>query len=150
MLDTSVISPQARKSNMDFKVEAKKPKHRKWIEALLPSLVKQLKLEKFDKSVFVVVEDTGPANPSGLTMPMAEFGYVVALRPDTLYQLAVSLCHEMTHVKQMARGQLKQLENGSMMWCGKKYSKNTPYLDAPWELEAFSKQEILVRRAIEL
>jgi hypothetical protein len=29
------------------------------------------------------------------------------------------------------------------------YGKTTPYLDMPWEIEAFSKQELILRRAFE-
>jgi hypothetical protein len=36
------------------------------------------------------------------------------------------------------------------MWKGKRYSKKTKYLDMPWEIDAFSKQELLLRRALEL
>ena len=30
-----------------------------------------------------------------------------------------------------------------------KYGKKTKYLDMPWELDAFARQEIILRRAIE-
>ena len=38
---------------------------------------------------------------------------------------------------------------GLYVWLGKMYSKKTPYLDMPWEIEAFSKQELILRRAFE-
>jgi hypothetical protein len=55
----------------------------------------------------------------------------------------------MVHVAQMAKGKLKTAKNGSAVWCGKQYSKRTKYLNMPWEVDAFSKQEIIFRRAIE-
>jgi hypothetical protein len=48
----------------------------------------------------------------------------------------------------MAKGILK-VENGVSYWRGKKYSKKTKYLDMPWEQDAFSKQELIFRRAVE-
>jgi len=54
----------------------------------------------------------------------------------------------MVHVKQFAKGQLRT-EGQVRYWNGKRYRKNTKYLDQPWEQEAFARQEILFRRAIE-
>jgi hypothetical protein len=48
----------------------------------------------------------------------------------------------------MAKGFLKS-KNGYNYWCGKKYSKRTKYLDMPWEQDAFGRQEIIFRKAIE-
>jgi hypothetical protein len=49
----------------------------------------------------------------------------------------------------MAKGTLKTTKNGVQVWAGKRFSKNTAYLSRPWEIEAFSKQELILRRAIE-
>jgi hypothetical protein len=62
--------------------------------------------------------------------------------------MGVTLAHEMVHVRQMAKGILK-VENGVNYWRGKKYGKKTKYLDMPWEQDAFSKQELIFRRAVE-
>jgi hypothetical protein len=66
-----------------------------------------------------------------------------------LKEIGLTLAHEMVHVAQMAKGKLKTAKNGSAVWCGKQYSKRTKYLNMPWEVDAFSKQEIIFRRAIE-
>ena len=39
--------------------------------------------------------------------------------------------------------------NGVNYWKGKRYRKNHRYLEMPWEVEAFSKQELLFRRTLE-
>ena len=44
---------------------------------------------------------------------------------------------------------LKPMGNGVNIWRGKKYTKKTKYLNMPWELDAFSRQEIVFRRAID-
>jgi hypothetical protein len=53
----------------------------------------------------------------------------------------------MVHVRQMAKGKFKSLPNGNT-WNGKLYTKKTKYLDQPWEQDAFAKQELVFRRAI--
>ena len=61
----------------------------------------------------------------------------------------MTLAHELVHVKQLAKGVLKQGARYTT-WAGKKYSnKTTPYLDMPWEIQAFSQQELILRRAFE-
>ena len=61
--------------------------------------------------------------------------------------LIASIAHEMVHVKQLARGTLSHtIKRGKeiMFWRGKKI--DLPYLERPWEIEAYGKQEILARR----
>lgn len=63
-------------------------------------------------------------------------------------QLVSTVAHEMIHVKQIARGQLRYEKVGKKdkaFWCGKDMS-GLPYFERPWEIEAFSKQELLARR----
>jgi hypothetical protein len=75
---------------------------------------------------------------------------MVVIKPNRrLKEIGLTLAHEMVHVKQMAKGTLKSTKNGVSIWAGKKYSKKTAYLSMPWEIEAFSKQELILRRAIE-
>jgi hypothetical protein len=64
-------------------------------------------------------------------------------------KLFETLAHEMIHVKQFARGQIKfyTSRNGKRFstWLGKRY-KNTDYYDLPWEIEAFSKERLLANK----
>lgn len=63
-------------------------------------------------------------------------------------QIMVSVAHEMVHVKQMAQGKLKYFVENDIevaFWCGKRL-EHLPYLDRPWEIEAYGKQEIMARR----
>ena len=53
-----------------------------------------------------------------------------------MYDFVSTLCHEMTHLKQYARGEMKQLKNGSIRWKKVVYSRCKPYNDLPWEKEA--------------
>ena len=61
------------------------------------------------------------------------------------------LAHELVHVKQYARGELRQLQRGGYSWQGRRYSKITPdqeiwskeYNRLPWEIEARGMEETL-------
>jgi len=81
--------------------------------------------------------------------------YLVLIKPAkrltkaSLLNMALTLAHEMVHVRQLAKGQMKFLPKNGRVWMGKTYSKKTKYLDQPWELDAFARQEIVLRRAIE-
>lgn len=134
---------------MKFAVKSRSKKSKIMIEALLPSIIKQLKLTKSKKFLLVEVnKDVGEDN-DGCTVPLPAIdSIVVTIKPAPLHLMGITLAHEMVHVKQLARGILKA-ENGVKYWRGKRYTKRIKYMSCPWELEAFAKQEILFRRAIE-
>ena len=63
----------------------------------------------------------------------------------SLDQLFITLAHEIVHVKQYAKGQLKvrttRRGNSIFTWLGKKHTGD--YYDLPWEIEAFSRERVL-------
>jgi hypothetical protein len=131
---------------MEYFVESKNSKYKKWVEALLPSMIKQLGLINSRKTLLISVE---PCEDQGQTVPLDPIdSYVVVIKPGKLKDIGITLAHEMVHVRQLAKGIL-QVENGKKFWKGKRYTKRTKYLDLPWEQDAFAKQEIVFRRAIE-
>jgi hypothetical protein len=135
---------------MEFKVEGSR-RNKKFIEAILPSMFKQLKLENSTKAVVIRVADECGDN-KGITVDLSEATgcYMVVIKPDrNLKEIGLTLAHELVHVKQLAKGTLKNQKSGSYIWAGKRYSKKTEYLSMPWEIEAFSKQELILRRAFE-
>ena len=135
---------------MEFKVEGSR-RNKKFIEAILPSMFKQLKLENSTKAVVIRVADECGDN-KGITVYLSEATgcYMVVIKPDrNLKEIGLTLAHELVHVKQLAKGTLKNQKSGSYIWAGKRYSKKTEYLSMPWEIEAFSKQELILRRAFE-
>ena len=134
---------------MEIKVEGSR-RNKKFVEALLPSMLRQLKIENCSKALLIRIADECENN-QGLTLDLsaATGAYLVVIKPNrNLLQLGLTLAHEMVHVKQLAKGILKQKRIGHT-WVGKMYGRNTPYLDQPWEIEAFSKQELILRRAFE-
>lgn len=59
------------------------------------------------------------------------------------------LCHEMIHLKQYDKGELKLVKGGAM-WKGRFYEKETPYFDRPWEQEANADMYKVERKVKEL
>jgi hypothetical protein len=64
----------------------------------------------------------------------------------SFYDLVSTIVHEMIHVKQYAKKELRDV-NGKTKWKTKDHSK-TPYSKAPWELQAFRMEEKLALKCI--
>ena len=135
---------------MEFKVDGSR-RNKKFVEAILPSMISQLKLENCTKAVVIRIKDECDGN-QGITVDLSELTgcYMVVIKPTRkLKDIGLTLAHEMVHVKQLAKGILKNKQNGVNIWAGKRYTNKIAYLDMPWEIEAFSKQELILRRAFE-
>jgi hypothetical protein len=133
---------------MEYEVESG-PKTKKFIESLLPSMIEQLKLAKSRKLLYIIVDKD--EDHSGQTIPLLGVDtLLVILKPTKrLHELGITLAHELTHVAQFAKGTLKVTPKGKR-WKGKFYGRNVAYLQQPWEIDAFAKQELIFRRAIAL
>lgn len=132
---------------MEYVVEARNPRTKQYVEALMPSMIDQLKLTNSRK--LVVVKVSKECNEMGMTIPIDLIdSYIVLVRPGNYKDIGLTLAHEMVHVRQLAKGILKTV-NGTNYWRGKKFSKKTKYLEMPWELDAYARQEIIFRKAIE-
>ena len=141
---------------MEYAVEAANAKSRKFLDSLMPSIIEQLGLTNSRKAVLVKVTDDIPEGMEGATLDitLADCYLVLIKTPKRLSKIALlnaatTLTHEMVHVRQLAKGMLKFLPNNGRIWMGKRYSKKTYYLDQPWEIDAFARQEIILRRAID-
>jgi hypothetical protein len=140
---------------MEYKIEASK-KNTQFLEHFMPKILEQLKLEDNGAALLIKVSnDDMPADHDGgaFYLDIADC-YVVLLKKyarmttDNYVNQLTSLCHEMVHIKQMVKGTLRTNAKGNRVWRGKVYSKKTKYLDMPWEVDAFSKQELLTRRVM--
>ena len=141
---------------MEYDVDADNPKIKKFLDSLMPSFIEQLGLVNSKRAVQVKVTKDLDDDFQGATMNIEVADCMMVLlktpkrlTPITMMDMASTLAHEMVHVKQLAKGHMKFLPNEARIWKGKRYSKKTKYLDMPWEIEAFSKQELLLRRAID-
>jgi len=56
-----------------------------------------------------------------------------------------TLAHEMVHVKQFARSELKDVGHDHK-WMGKRFSGKTEYVKMPWEIEATGREASLMIR----
>ena len=132
---------------MEFYVEAS-TKTKQFIETVLPSMLSQLGLSRSRRLLMVKVDSE--MTELGVTVPMTGINtYLIVLRPTKdLLALGITLAHELTHVAQFAKGMLKVTPRGKK-WRGKFYPSGYPYLQQPWEIQAFAKQEIVFRRAID-
>jgi hypothetical protein len=133
---------------MEYHIEAGR-KTRRYIESVLPSMLTQLGLNRSRKLLVIKVDQD--LAEQGTTIPLMGINtMLVVLKPTRNWiNLGITLAHELTHVAQFAKGYLKPVAKGTI-WKGKFYGRNHPYLDQPWEIQAFAKQEIVFRRAIEL
>ena len=142
---------------MEYLVEAKNEHAQKFIDSLMPSIIDQLGLARSRRAVLVKVTNDIEEGMQGATLDIkiADCYLVLIRQPKritkaSLLEMGVTLAHEMVHVRQLAKGQMKFLPNQARIWMGKRFSKKTTYLDQPWELDAFARQEIVFRKAIEL
>ena len=142
---------------MEYLVEATNPNVSKFLNGLMPSMIEQLGLTRSRRAVLIKVTDEIEEGMHGATLDIriADCYLVLIKKPKritktSLLDMGTTLAHEMVHVRQLAKGLMKFLPNQARIWMGKRYSKKTHYLDQPWELDAFARQEIVFRKAIEL
>ena len=120
----------------------------KFLELVSTSIMDFLNIHRINKDLVISVEPY--MEDTGLTAMKDKNTILMALNADqSVYGLAITLAHELVHVKQYATGLLRTGPEGSNFWRGKQYDSSTPYLDCPWEIQAFSQQELLARRALE-
>ena len=76
---------------------------------------------------------------------------VMALEPSAeIEDLMETLCHEMVHVKQIAKGQMRLVKDSeAVIWLGKEHTGEI-YYDLPWEIEAMAKSERMYRKFTDL
>ena len=107
---------------MEISVTAASHLRRKFIQALLPSMLKQLKIENSKKALVIIVDEQ---EQSGSTRYIPELdSLLVVLKPQKLMDLGVSLAHELVHCAQLIRGTMKIGNRDSVIWAGKKRLPN--------------------------
>jgi len=75
--------------------------------------------------------------------------FKIEVRAEQTYlNLVLTICHEMIHVRQMAKRELYEIFFPKQMqvWKGKRLKKAIPYAKQPWEAEAYKLQEELAKR----
>ncbi len=141
---------------MEFSVINCRNSNRKaLIEAVVSLYMRELKITN-SKQILTI------SNISGFSRATGWRGAVVKLDDSTISMaidsrltdenLFSTLAHEMVHVKQYAKGQLKTVSRRdgtkSFKWLGRRVNKD--YFDCPWELEAFSRERVLSNKITRL
>lgn len=75
-------------------------------------------------------------------------GSILVLKEDRTDIMMQTLAHEMVHLKQFLRKELRHNKAGELTWKGKK-AKTTEWVNRPWEIEAMQKEVILHYVAME-
>lgn len=134
---------------MEYQVKTRSARIRRFVESLMPSIIEQLGLERSRRFVLIEIGRSAGVGNDGITVPLPGLdSYVIALKSGRLCNIGATLAHEMVHVRQLARGLLR-MHRGRRYWRGKLVSSRVPYLDTPWERDAFACQELIFRKALE-
>ena len=136
---------------MIYEVASHSKKKKQFLERLMRSYVHQLKLENAKHQVLVTLQPfDDDVFLDGYAVPFDDLNVTLIVLPSKAKpaNMALALAHEMVHVKQLAKGQLKVHRKG-YTWRGKVYPSKTPYAERPWEIEAYAKQELLMQTALE-
>jgi hypothetical protein len=134
---------------MIYEIQCRSLTRRYFLERLIVSFINQLNLQKSKKSVLVTLKSDCPE--SGLTVEIPQINsYLIVIKSSISHkEMGITLAHEMVHVNQLARSILKTGTKGAKYWKGKYFPSDANYTDLPWEIQAFQRQEIMFRRAIE-
>lgn len=74
---------------------------------------------------------------------------IVIMRTKKTISMFKILAHEMVHLKQIAKGEMKDRFSKSRCitsWFGVKYDEDYSYWDQPWEIEAYGMENGLVAK----
>jgi hypothetical protein len=137
---------------MIITMEGSSAAKRKFLHGFAHMLAIELEIDHFDNKVIIYVKkdlrkDRGYAGVSGLLNGTCGVGLDSKLGFERTMS---TLAHEMVHVKQLLEGTLKvERDDGKdiFIWKGEVFkTEGLLYVDRPWELEAYSQQEVLVKR----
>ena len=119
------------------------------VEELLAFLAKELKINE-DVKLMIFYNDNlldrlseGDLEYKAFLQQALNHTYVLHIRED-VSGLQYILCHEMVHLHQFERGDLKISSDYRIItWKGEDYDNTCPYNDREWEEEAFKLQNKL-------
>ena len=137
---------------MEIEIAARASITKNVIETCVALFKKELKLEN-SKYSLVILTDRGMSTRDGCRGSVFQVGpKALGMVIDTamsIENLIITIAHEMVHVKQYARGQIKHGKNlKSKFWMGQK--NKSQYYDSPWEIEAYSKERVLANKVFKI
>lgn len=110
-------------------------------------------------TLFIRITDPKTSVVAGLCTwldePTRPKEFSIKIVGDTKEEMLKTLAHEMVHVKQYSRGELRDLISfggGIVNFMGTRYrmidSDLSEYMEQPWEIQAFSQEPILYNKYI--
>lgn len=133
---------------MEIRVSGRNKERREMVEAAAEFYRNVLRLSKSKYSVQIdlVPGFLKTSGMRGATIDLGEKFLSIAVDSRLSVEETLStLAHEMVHAKQYALGQLRHGEDGTSYWLGKP-TVAEHYYDAPWEIEAFSRERVLANK----
>lgn len=132
---------------MEIEVLTHGKKRLEAIKTVAEFYCKKLNLTKSKYKVVIVTDPSLKQDGNNGLCAKTEHREITVALYSRLSDLKIlyTLAHEFIHVKQIARGQYsnKRIKGKTQhFWLGKRVSQ--PYLKRPWEIEAFSREVLLV------
>lgn len=128
------------------------------IHAAFKFFIDEFKLDQYDARVYVqfprecksLLKETNVKNHGNCITEFRRFGetlkverFILNITPNVIDEVFMVIFHEMTHVMQELRGDIKRLRDGSEVYHGIHYSVDIlekptykQYREFPWEVEA--------------
>lgn len=139
---------------MDIYVYSSIPERREFITKCATFFVNELKLQKSKYSLSIICKKSlrTQSGVIGLVSKVDKNEIAMAIDNKLSFEkFLLVLAHEMVHVKQIAKGQYTSdystRGNFRQYWCGTRIKAD--YLDRPWEIEAYRREEELVSKLLD-
>ena len=129
---------------IDINVIGGKQKERDLIYSLANFCVKKLMPRKKNLEIDIAIK-RNLEEKDGLSAGVIDTDDTNTFEMDiessmTIRKKLLSVAHEMVHVKQFTRGELKHADTlTAKRWLGKTYNESN-YWDCPWEIEAYGRE----------
>ena len=139
---------------VDLDIKGGLKAQRNLVDDLIIFALNELKLTRMNLEIKVKL--CNPSNVDGFCMweddNVKPRQFTIEARKDQNYEdFCTTILHEMVHVKQYARGELKERYKAGhkQLWKNRDYTE-ADYLDQPWEKEAYKMQEILFKKFVKV
>lgn len=141
---------------MEITVACRNRERADMVQSIVVFYAQELKIQRSRYNVHVVLKSGMRRNDGirGVLSLSPDYPDTLIMHVDSRLDfetLTATLAHEMIHVKQYARGQIKAQSRGSRVyhtWLGKRYRGN--YYDSPWEQDAFRNERLLANKIARL
>ena len=133
---------------MNLQVNSRSKERTVLIEKTITFYAKYLGINKADVNLFVFPRKSMRTKEKRLgCINNSPWGLILSIDNKLhVHRLISVLAHEMIHAKQIIRGEIKfdKYRNGRLKHIWKGEVVRLPYHKQPWEIEAYTKEDILV------